>query len=178
MAGVAVVIGSVAYIASAEGRAKEGDGREPGRMSLGGFVLAAIGAAGVGAGAVLARRAMVGPAGMDPIVGAVIRIVAACPQLWALALIQGHKLNGMTASLRDRPVFWRLCGGTISGPVLGMFTYVAALGRMDAGLVSTLTHTSPLFVLPMVVWRYRARISPAVYAATAAAVGGVALMSW
>jgi drug/metabolite transporter (DMT)-like permease len=80
--------------------------------------------------------------------------------------------------MRDPAVRYRMIGGTVAGPLVGMAFYVAALGLAPAGVVATLTSTSPLFILPMVVWRYGARITPDVVAATLVAVGGVAMIFW
>jgi len=183
LAGVALVLGAVAYIAFAERRpvpADDGDppSTEPGHMSRWGLTCAICSAACVGMGTVLGRQAFRAPGPpFDPVVATVVRVAGACPQLWALALLRGTA-RPMLRHLRDRAILHRLCLGVLAGPVGGMLCYVTSMKLIPAGLVSTLTAMSPLVILPIVAVYYRARVRPGVYLATAAAVAGVALLFW
>jgi len=95
--------------------------------------------------------------------------------LLTVALLRGE-LRATCRHVRDRWVLNRLIPGLLAGPVIGMVCYVAALKYMESGLASTVSSMSPLFILPLVSFRYRSRIGWRAVIAAAAALAGVALI--
>lgn len=175
LAGAALVLGASAAAVWIERRAVP-TGAEPGRVTTRGVVCAIGGAALLGVGAVLARRAYLLDPGMDPLMGAAIRVLSASAMLWIWPLARGD-VPRLVRLLADRVALNRILIGTLLGPYLGMLAYVAAFQHLEAGLVLTLVSLSPLVILPAVAWRYRSRIGTEVILAAAAAVAGVALIS-
>lgn len=175
MAGTTLVLAATSYAVVGGRRPADEESREPGRVSPAGVFFAAAGAVCVGIGAVAGRRAFAaGP--LDGFVATVVRVASAAAFLWLTPpAIRGA---GRTLGLmRDPYLRSRILLGTINGPVVGMICYVYALKYVGAGLVSTVSSTSPLFILPIIAWRYRVRIGPDVIFAAVVACAGVALIS-
>lgn len=173
LGGIALVLAGTSYAVLARPADSEAS-REPGRVSPAGLFCAAGGAICIGAGAVAARQAFrVGE--LDAVVATVIRVGSAAVLLWLVPL--GLKDARRTVGyLREGFVLSRLLPGTLLGPFAGMLCYLYALKHLEAGLVSTLSAMSPLFILPLVAVRYRVRVGADVIAATVLALAGVALI--
>ena len=97
--------------------------------------------------------------------------------LWLVPLVTGT-IGGVVRSMADPHVRSRILIGSAGGPILGMLCYVAALKYAKAGTVSTLSSMSPIVIIPLVAWRYKTRVRKRALAAAAAAIAGVALISW
>jgi drug/metabolite transporter (DMT)-like permease len=151
--------------------------REPGALSPMGIGLALAGAAFTGLGAVLTREAFRIPNPMDAVVATFARVGFSALLLSLIPILSGRS-GRMLALLGDRVAMKGILVGSVVGPYLGMLTYIAALQRLQAGLVSTLSTLSPVFVLPMVAWVYGARIGKRVVLASLLAALGVALIAW
>lgn len=137
---------------------------------------AGLGAAACQAiGSVMARQAFLEQPGLSPLYATTLRIAAAAAALLAMARAQGRLGSGF-AGLRLPRVRARLMAGTLSGPVLGMTCYVAAMKYQPAGVVATVTFMTPLLVMPLGAWRYGTRIGLRTAAGAAAAVAGVVLL--
>lgn len=176
LVGAALVLGASGAAIWIERRSVRGS--EPGEVTARGIMSAVGGAALLGFGAVLARQAWKLDPAMDPIGAATLRVGAATVMLWLIPLFQGPGAFGrLIAPMADKPLLIRIGIGTLFGPYLGMLTYVAAFRHLEAGLVSSLVALSPLVILPLSVYRHRAKVGPATIAAALAAVAGVALIS-
>jgi drug/metabolite transporter (DMT)-like permease len=112
---------------------------------------------------------------LDAIVATTLRVGLSTLMIWAFAFAVGQGISPLR-HLAGRWVLSRLLPGILAGPVLGMICYVTALKSLEAGVVSTLSAMSPLFILPMVYLRYRSHIGWHIAGATAAAICGVALI--
>ena len=184
--GIAIILGSTFYAILARQRqtaplagGESGDVRpsgEPGRVSAVGIVFAVAGALCMGLGAVAGRRAFVVPGPpLEGIFATLIRVASAGLLLWFVPLLRG-KAGTIAGILRDSHVRNRVLVGTFLGPFIGMYCYMSALQTTQAGLVSTLVATSPLFAIPITMLRYRARIGWDVWLAAVIAVIGVGLL--
>jgi len=171
LAGTAMVLAGTSYAVLAR-QEMNGASREPGRVSAAGLMCGAAGAICVGIGAVTARHVL---GDMNTLLATMIRVASAAVILWMVPVGRRHARQTL-GFLRDRFVLSRVLPGTFVGPFAGMLCYLGALKRLEAGPASTLVAMSPLFVLPMVALRYRARIGIDVIAASIVAVGGVALI--
>ncbi len=145
---------------------------EPERGSAVGIGFAAAGALCVGFGAVAVRKAFLAGS-MDVVAATAVRVTTAAVMLGLIPLCSG-RIRHTLAGLRDAPTVRRLGLGVLAGPFLGMLCYIFAFKQLEAGLVSTMTATSPLFILPMLAIRYRLHIGWKVAGATALAIAGIA----
>jgi len=176
LVGIVLTLGATLYAVIATPDAAESSQRsDPGRLSAGGIMMAAIGAMLVGVGAVTTRQAFRSGPPLDAVVAATVRVGTSAVFLGIVPLVRGHGVR-LVSHLRDGFVLSRVIAGTLAGPVAGMLCYVLALKHLEAGLVSTLVALSPLFILPMIVWRYGVRIRLGIIVATLAACAGVAMI--
>jgi drug/metabolite transporter (DMT)-like permease len=130
-----------------------------------------------GIGSVMAREAFLREADLSPLYATTVRIGAAALFIALIARGRGTFLAGMK-SLRVPRVLPRIVLGTISGPIIGMTCYIAAMKYQPAGVVTTITFMTPLIVTPLGAWRYRTRIPWAVALGAVLAVAGVVLLGW
>lgn len=139
-------------------------------------------AAGVAAAAcqavssVMARHAFLAQPDLSPLYATTVRIAAAALAVLAIAKYRAVDPRGMLAALRTPRVFPRLMGGTLSGPILGMTCYIAAMKHQPAGVVVTITFMTPLLVMPLGAWRYGTRIGARAAVGAAAALLGIVLL--
>ncbi len=175
--GVVVVMSAVAYAIYIERKADGNLRREPGRVSTRGVVNGFLAAMCMGAGAVLTRQAFTSQPDLDPLAATTLRVGAAAVLLWIIPIGTGT-VRFVVRHMADPHIRSRIATGTLTGPVLGMLCYVAALKYAKAGTVSTLASVSPIMIIPLVAWRYKTRVRRRAIAAAMVAVCGVALISW
>jgi len=176
--GVILVIVGTSYAVFAGRRPdldENGKGTEPGGIHALGLLFAFGGAVCTGIGAVTGRKAFqLGQ--LDSLAATTVRVWTCAVCMWMVPLATGRVVT-VLKSLRDRTALQRIVLGTLAGAFSGMICYVAALKYAEAGIVSTLVATAPLFIMPMVAFRYRTRITWDVIAAAVVAVLGVALIT-
>lgn len=125
---------------------------------------------------VMARQVFLEQPDLSPLYATTVRIAAVSLALLIFAVLRGVGLAASLAALRKPRVLPRLLAGTISGPILGMTCYIAAMKFQPAGVVVTITFMTPLLVMPLGAWRYGTRVSPRTLAGALAALAGVALL--
>lgn len=146
-----------------------------------------LGAAGQGLGAVLSRRGFeaVAAAGtqfgaMDSTFQRVLGglLVAALALVWmewrSRGKNQPHEIR-LAAAKRSLP--W-LFGHAMTGPVLGIFCYQAALRGTPSGIVLPIVAMVPLMIIPFTWWMDGERPALRSLVGGALAVGGVILLGW
>lgn len=165
-AGIALILAGIvlAIMAPAD------PGATPRRLWLG-VLLGVITSLGQAGGSLLARPAMA--AGVDPFTAMAIR--SGVGALFFLALL------AFPFARADRPLDGasvRIVGlSAFIGMFLGMSLLMAALARGDVGIVSTLSSTTPILILPMLWALTGTRPVPAAWMGAALAVAGTALIS-
>lgn len=122
-------------------------------------------------GNLTARPAML--AGTEPFTAIAIRTFLAV--LFFALLLSVPRLRP-TAPLA-LPDARRIGLSALTGMFIGMSLLMAALARGDVGIVTTLSSTTPILILPM-VWTVTRRLpGPAAWAGAALAVAGTAMIS-
>jgi drug/metabolite transporter (DMT)-like permease len=122
-------------------------------------------------GSLLARPAML--EGADPVAAMLVRSGAGA--LFFIALLA---LPTFRPTALPSPVAIRQIGlSALAGMVVGMSFLMAALARGDVGIVTTLSSTTPILILPMVWAVYRRIPGPMAWVGAAMAVAGTALIS-
>jgi drug/metabolite transporter (DMT)-like permease len=67
-------------------------------------------------------------------------------------------------------------GGSLVGPFLGVWLSLVALDRTKMGIAQTLISLTPVFILPLVVWIHKERLSARAVLGAMLAVAGTALL--
>ncbi|MBN2188962.1 MAG: DMT family transporter, partial [Chitinispirillaceae bacterium] len=158
LAGIALIIGGIAYTAAYEnGPEEEAENHEPGIFSIKGMAVAVAGTFFHGSGAVLARQAFLSAPEIDPVTATAVRVVSSAVIMGIVAVCTGHLFKA-ARRLQSPPVLLRITLGTFSGPVIGMIFYISAFKYTAAGIVTTLSGLSPVLILPVIALRYRVPI--------------------
>lgn len=138
---------------------------------LPGLALGLITAVGQALGSLLARPAM--EAGTEPFAAMAVR-----SGLGALFFILALAMPALRPAARPSRNDMKMIGfSSITGIFLGMSLLMAALASGDVGIVSTLSSTAPILILPMVWMLTRRAPGLAAWAGAALAVAGTALIT-
>ncbi|MGQ0610872.1 MAG: DMT family transporter [Paracoccaceae bacterium] len=136
-----------------------------------GLALGALTAAGQATGTLLARPAM--EAGVEPFTAMAIR-----SGLGGVFFVLLMVFPFARAARRPGWAELRIISGSaFVGMFLGMTLMMAALASGEVGIVSTLTSTTPILILPMIWLTSGTAPRPAAWAGAALAVLGTALIS-
>ena len=169
--GIALVVGGVVWVVS-ERSAQQFDRQyaEYGK----GLGMAVAAAVGQGAAFVLMSEGVAG--GFSPMSAGLIRTIVAIVLLWAFIALRGklrHNLSLMASS--PRALAW-LVLASVSGPVAGTTLILVSLQFTSVGVSSTLTNTTPIFLIPIAYLAFGERITARAVIGTLVAVTGVALL--
>jgi drug/metabolite transporter (DMT)-like permease len=145
------------------------------RASPIGLVLALLGAAGQGAGAVMTKHAYEVDR-FDAIASTQLRAAAAVP-LFLLFVVATGRTRDTLAALCDRRAMWLMMLGAVAGPVAGVSLFNASIARVPSGVTSTLAGLVPIFVLPVAAVVQHERVTPRAAAGAIVAVAGVAVLA-
>lgn len=167
LAGIALILVGILFAVLAE----KTDGQAMTRPLWQGIALGGITALGQATGSLLARPAMA--SGAEPFTAMAIR--SGLGFLFFLALmampLARTNQNPTTRDLRNVAL------SAVFGMVLGMSLLMAALALGDVGIVSTLSSTTPILILPM-VWAVTRRAPPPLaWVGAILAVAGTGLIS-
>lgn len=162
-------------------RSREGAWR-PGltaRQWLAGVAGALLGALGQAGGFVLVGIGMApGPdlaGGVAPLHATIVRMVVAAVAFEGIVALRGQPA-AFAAVVRDRRALAGAAIGAVFGPVLGVWlSMVARRHASDSGVAAALMATTPVWMLPVSVWWYGARVGVAAAVGTVVAVAGVAV---
>tara|TARA_R110002072_G_scaffold87129_9_gene196775 strand:+ start:24074 stop:25000 length:927 start_codon:yes stop_codon:yes gene_type:complete len=149
------------------------------RQWLWGCIGALVGALGQASGFVMAEVAMHQgpdlPAGIDPLLVTIVRMCAATIAMQLIVAVQRQPF-AMVKILRNRKALIAAWIGVVCGPVLGVWmSMVGASRAQDTGVASALMATTPIWMLPVAIWFYKARVGMLGMFGTVLAVGGVAV---
>jgi drug/metabolite transporter (DMT)-like permease len=104
-----------------------------------------------------------------------IRVVTAAAATWLFLPLIG-RLGNTLAALGDRRAMLTVVGGTIAGPVIGIWLSMVALAGMQSGVAVALINLSPLVLVPIVYFAYGERPSWRTLLGTCIALAGVCLL--
>jgi drug/metabolite transporter (DMT)-like permease len=139
---------------------------------LGGIALGLLAALGQATGSLIARPLMAG--GLDPFAASLIRVGFAGVALAALMRLPVPALkprNPLTARIAMQTIAIAFLGLGV-----GMTLMLYALSGAKVGIISTLTATSPVIILPLLWARTGQRPAPGAWAGAALVVAGMALI--
>lgn len=139
---------------------------------IAGVAVCLVASVGQALGSIASKPAMA--MGVDPIVAAAVRTVAAAVMLQLLGVFPGLRM-GFGEKLTPRIVGLVLLNGFI-GIGVGATLLMFALGRGNTGVVATLSATSPVLILP-VLWLWTGkRPSVGAWVGAIVAMAGVGLI--
>lgn len=177
--GMALTVGGVAWAIAERGRVA-GDGSETGaagrrlaaRQRWQGVALGLGGALGQAGGLVLSKLGM---GDYDPFAATQIRVLAGTAGYFALFTLLGWWRRLPTA-IADRRAMRFTAVGAFFGPFLGVSLSLVSVQRIQAGVAASLMATTPVLIIPVVVWLGRERVGRGGVLGALTAVAGVALL--
>ena len=134
-----------------------------------GICCALLGIGTMAIGAVVMKR---GLTEVGPIEGTFIRLLAASVFGVCLSAVLGQ-FREIRELLKDRIGTRYLLSATMLGTVLGVCLMLMAYKYCQTGIAATLTSTTPLFVIPVVYFAYREKITPLAILGAVIAFAGV-----
>jgi drug/metabolite transporter (DMT)-like permease len=168
LAGMVLTITGVAWVVLE----RPTDGTPRGHR-IRGTVCGILGSVGQAVALVMSKAGMAG--GITPLPAAAVRMTAAMVATFALAAVTRRVAESINPGL-DRRVIAATVAATILGPGIGIWLSLVAVQHTQAGVASTLISAVPVFVLPMVVFVQKERVSPRAVFGALLAVAGVALL--
>jgi drug/metabolite transporter (DMT)-like permease len=181
-AGVAVIVGGVAWVVS-EPHGRRSWAASPRHLRQGlactlvstlltavSYILTRM---GLGGGS-LGWSGRILPA-VDPFQATLIRVVTGMFVTWA-ALPLFSQFRPTLAGMRNRRAMPFLVVGTIVGPVVGVWMSMIAFARLPSGIASALIGSGPIFMIPISAIAFGEKHSPRCLLGTALVVGGVFLL--
>ncbi|MGC2776824.1 MAG: DMT family transporter [Bradyrhizobium sp.] len=148
--------------------------RQPGAVaqethgSVGAGLLFGLAAALFAAAAVLLARPVMA-AGLDPALATSIRAAIGLAALLALSVMPGFRSSFAV----NRSVVMRSALSGVLGMGVGMTLVLFALTSRPVGIVSSLSSTTPVMILPLLWWSTGLRPAPAAWLGAILAVSGV-----
>lgn len=149
------------------------------RQWLWGCVGALVGALGQAGGFVMADIAMKPgpdmPLGMNPLLATIVRMAAATIGMQVIVSLQRRPF-AMLQIIQNRKALVVAMIGVACGPVLGVWMSMIGTANAESkGVASALMATTPILMLPVAIWFYRARVGFLGMLGTVLAVLGVAV---
>ncbi len=174
LVGIALVIGGVVAVVAERQQAGPSSVAVTGRAYQIGLLCALGGSLGQAGGTVLSKLGLAN--GIEPLSASLIRLTAAAVVMWALALLQGQ-IAATVHAIRSKPsAGLKLTGGTLMGPVIGVWLSLVAVQRTSVGVASTLTSLTPIFLIPISYAAFKERPTRQTIVGTLVAVAGTVLL--
>ncbi|HEX2897330.1 MAG TPA: DMT family transporter [candidate division Zixibacteria bacterium] len=131
---------------------------------------------GQGLGLVLAKQGMMYSGNsIAAMPASFIRMLVATVCIWLIAAMTG-KIGGVVSKVRDLNGMKLTLGGAFFGPFLGVWMSLVALEYIRTGVAATLNATTPIMIIPVVMFYYKEKVSWRAFIGAIIAVGGVTIL--
>ncbi len=154
---------------------RSADAKQRITLTTAGLVYAVLGAAGQGAGLVVAKMAYQESA-VNGFVATAVRIIAALVFLLPLALLTRRYTNPIRMYVNERKAFVLTAIGSVFGPFLGISFSLIAIQHTKVGIAATIMALVPVLMLPLVRYIYKERLTWRAILGALMAVAGVAVL--
>jgi len=170
--GIAVTVGGIFLVVLDGGNSDEnGPSR---RHYIIGLICGMGAATGQAVGMALAKNGLMNQ--FSPLSGTLIRMVSAMAVIWLLTLVTGKVRSTLHDVSLDRRALIAIIAGSIVGPFLGVWCSLIATQSEMLGIVSTLMGLTPIFVLPIVYFVFKEKVTKRAVLGTVIALVGVSLL--
>ncbi len=146
-------------------------GEKKEKYPIKGILCAVGGVLGQALGMVFSK---IGLESYNPIGATQIRIIVATIAFIILISIRG-KWGEVKSGIKNKKAFKWLIIGSFFGPFIGVTAMLIALKNTSAGIVSTLSSTSPILVIPFCILIFKERVRPIEILGAVISVGGASL---
>jgi len=140
-----------------------------------GIFYGVLSAIGQGIGLILAKAAF-NEAPVNGFLAAFIRLLASVVVFYPMLAFTSRFKNPMKKLVSDRKSFLITVIGSVFGLYLGITLSLVAISETYVGIASTLMGTTPVFVLPVMYFYYKEKLSFISIVGAFVAVGGIAIL--
>lgn len=176
LAGMSLCVAGISLTVWSGGKKRGGSGKGPGAVSPGVYVKGVVfGLLSALTTAVATLFTKAGAASLDSVTATQIRIGSAFIGFLLFALATG-KLPEVHSALKDRKALPTIALGAVFGPFVGVGLLLFAIQHAPAGIVSTLSSLSPVFLLPPTALILKRRVTLAETSGALLAMAGLALI--
>jgi drug/metabolite transporter (DMT)-like permease len=170
--GIIITVGGI-FLVVLDGRGSDENGPSRRHYVIG--LICGMGAAiGQAVGMALAKNGLMDQ--FSPLSGTLIRMVSAMAVIWLLTLLTGKVRATLHEVSLDRRALAAIITGSIVGPFLGVWCPLIATQSEMLGIVSTLMGLTPIFVLPIVYFVFKEKVTKRAVAGTVIALLGVSIL--
>ena len=137
-----------------------------------GLVYASVGALGQALGLTFSKFGM---GSYNPLAATQIRLIAAVFTFTILITVR-KKWREIGSAFRRKKALGQITVGAVLGPFIGVTLSLVALQHAPTGIVSSLTSTSPVLIIPFSILIYKEKILPKEIAGALISILGVILI--
>lgn len=148
---------------------RKGERKE--KFPIKGFLCAIGGVLGQSLGLVFSK---IGLESYDPLAATQIRVIVATIAFIILISIRG-KWGEVKKGIKNKAAAKWLIIGSFFGPFIGVTAMLIALKNASTGIVSTLSSTSPILIIPFCILIFKEKIRPIEILGAVISVGGASL---
>jgi drug/metabolite transporter (DMT)-like permease len=176
--GIMITLGGIAWVVlerQNNGTNLKHDHPDSGTLVKG--VLLAFGAAiGQAGGLVLSKKGMLDAGGtVNPLTASAVRVMTAVVIIWGFSAFRGTVGQTIHAAKNKKAVLYSLAGA-FAGPFLGVWMSLVAVANIKAGIAATLNATTPVLIIPTLIFVYHEKITWRAVVGAVVAISGVALL--
>ncbi|MEW6411478.1 MAG: DMT family transporter [Candidatus Zixiibacteriota bacterium] len=141
-----------------------------------GVILGIIAGMGQGTGLVIAKYGMLSAGESVPAMpAAFIRMLAAMAVIWLISGLRGRIPDTIKAVKNAKAMAFSF-GGAMFGPFMGVWMSLVAVQYIEAGIAATLNSTTPIWIIPFVIFFYKEKVSLRAWLGAVITVGGITLL--
>ncbi|MCE1253682.1 MAG: DMT family transporter [Anaerolineae bacterium] len=172
--GIAVTVGGI-FLVVMDGNSDNQEKEGASKNYLKGVLFGMGAATGQAVGMALAKNGLTD--GFPSLSGTLMRMIAAMAVIWLVTLFVGKARYSLHAVSVDRRALVAIMMGSIVGPFLGVWCSLIATQSEVLGIASTLIAMTPIFVLPIVYFVFKEKVTRrAVFGTVVALLGASILM--
>jgi drug/metabolite transporter (DMT)-like permease len=95
--------------------------------------------------------------------------------IWAFSAFRGTIGQTVQASKNKKAILFSLAGA-FAGPFLGVWMSLVAVANIKAGIAATLNATTPVLIIPTIIFVYHEKVTWRAVIGAIVAISGVALL--
>ncbi|NOZ61034.1 MAG: DMT family transporter [Calditrichaeota bacterium] len=167
---IVVTVGGIAWVVTERNNSEE---NARARKLLLGIILGIGSAFGQAFALITAKKGM---AGNFPALSATLmRILVAMIIFWSYSVLRGQA-RATLALIKQKQIFRPILGGTLFGPVIGIWLSLIAIKYANVGIASTLMALPPVLLIPLTHSFFKEKITARSVFGTLLAMTGVAVI--
>jgi drug/metabolite transporter (DMT)-like permease len=170
--GIALTVSGIIWVVLERSPTQQAD--IPTRTFLIGLMFAFGGAVGQATGLVTSSIGLRGD--FLALSGNVIRLSTATLAIWTFTALQFRVLSSFHSLRSDLNAVTMLIGGSLTGPVIGVWLSLIAVQLAPVGIASTIMSLTPTFLLPISYVVFHEQITQRIVLGTVIAFAGTALL--